>query len=504
MKKCKMCENVFDNVKRIYCSNACKFSDTEYNTSRCTKKKKQTDKQIKCKLCDHISNDVYNVSGHLRIHIESKHNIQFTSISNHYDVIDRQQCEYIGCPECEWKTKDLMNKSGCFTVHIHSHGYTPESFIDKYPTYSGLWNRYFDKKVIESSVKCLLCGDDFHKISNTHMKSIHGISISDYKRRFPNAPILSDRLHDLHSSITSKLNISRKYCYQSKEELQLIDFIKEHDIRVIAPYRNLGVEFDIFLPDFALAIEYNGLYWHSEYHGGKTKKYHLNKTEIAEANGIKLIHIFQDEWVSKREIVEKKILNQVNKLDRRTVHTRKCTLQEIAHNQVKDFLNANHIQGSISAKIHIGAFYDGALVSVMSLSNPRKSLGSNKGSTNTLEIVRYAVELNTSTPGMFDKMIKFVVAKYNPSSIISYADRRWTSVTDNIYEKNGFKLESISDPNYWYIKGIHRYHRFNFTKGRIVNKLGGDKSKTEWENMLSMKFDRVWDCGNLKYVLFNR
>jgi G:T-mismatch repair DNA endonuclease (very short patch repair protein) len=37
-----------------------------------------------------------------------------------------------------------------------------------------------------------------------------------------------------------------------------------------------GKELDIYLPDYNLAIEFNGLYWHSEDYVGKN--YHLNKT----------------------------------------------------------------------------------------------------------------------------------------------------------------------------------------------------------------------------------
>ena len=66
---------------------------------------------------------------------------------------------------------------------------------------------------------------------------------------------------------------------------------------IIAP-----LEIDIFIPSKNIAIEYDGLYWHSSNKfSGRTieKKYHLNKTEQCLKKGIKLIHIFENEWILK-------------------------------------------------------------------------------------------------------------------------------------------------------------------------------------------------------------
>ncbi len=74
----------------------------------------------------------------------------------------------------------------------------------------------------------------------------------------------------------------------------------------IIPYKEL----DIYIPRLKLAIECNGIYWHSI--DRKYKNYHLNKTKACEKRNIKLVHIFEDEWKSLefREFLRQLLLNK--------------------------------------------------------------------------------------------------------------------------------------------------------------------------------------------------
>ena len=47
-------------------------------------------------------------------------------------------------------------------------------------------------------------------------------------------------------------------------ELEIIDFLTELKIRSIHRYSKQGPELDIFLPEYNVGIEFNGLYWHSD------------------------------------------------------------------------------------------------------------------------------------------------------------------------------------------------------------------------------------------------
>ena len=72
-----------------------------------------------------------------------------------------------------------------------------------------------------------------------------------------------------------------------------------------------------------------------------------------------------------------------------------------------------------------------------------------------------------------------------------------------VYYKNGFNFIKITPPNYWYLKvGEYnqRFHRFNYRKDVLV-KQGNDINKTEFEIMRDLGYDRIWDCGTLKFEL---
>lgn len=98
--------------------------------------------------------------------------------------------------------------------------------------------------------------------------------------------------------------------YRSKPEIEIEDFIKYLGFKTLNSRRDIipPYEIDIFVPEKKLAIEFNGLYWHSEKNGGRDRFYHLNKTLFAEEKGMKLIHIFEDEWRDNNNFIKEVIL----------------------------------------------------------------------------------------------------------------------------------------------------------------------------------------------------
>lgn len=258
-------------------------------------------------------------------------------------------------------------------------------------------------------------------------------------------------------------------------------------------------EIDFYLPDHNLAIEFNGLYWHSELGGKKDKEYHLNKTKGCENKGIQLIHIFEDEWDNNSSIIKNKIRHILNKSDKRKIYARKCIIKEISAKQKNDFLNKNHIQSEDRSNIKLGLFYEDELVSVMTFSKPRLALGNTNKGKGIFELSRYATSHHVM--GGFGKLFSHSIKSYDINEVFTYADRRW-STKNNIYEKIGFNLDHITSPNYWYLKKYQsREHRFKYRKSELEDKLEiFDPNLTEWENMQLNGFDRIWDCGHYKYI----
>lgn len=292
---------------------------------------------------------------------------------------------------------------------------------------------------------------------------------------------------------------------RSKMENEFVEFFYNIDpnINLIRNYRKFkGMEIDILFPDKNIGVEFNGLFWHSENGGNKHRDYHVSKTDLCAKNGIRLIQVFSDDWVNLRLHVQNKlkhILGYSKNLPK--IFARSCNIKPIDFSVKKDFLIKNHIQGNDASQISLGCFNGDKLVSVMTFSRPNISKGFRNVSEGTYELQRFCSDYNLLCIGTFSKLLKHFIREYNPKLIITFADLCWSSEKNNVYEKSGFKLIKRTEPSYWYTdKYDQRIHRFNFTKKKLVSK-GHDPSKTEWEIMKSLGYDRIWDCGNLKYEL---
>jgi len=251
-----------------------------------------------------------------------------------------------------------------------------------------------------------------------------------------------------------------------------------------------GCELDIFIPQKNLAIEYDGLYWHSEIN--KSKTYHINKTLLCKDKNIKLLHIFEDEWLFKKDIVLSIIKANLNIFDT-NIFARKCVIKTITNKESSKFLGNNHIQGSVNASINLGLYYKDELVSVMTFGN-RSGVGNNNYE---YEMLRFCNKLNTKIVGGASKLFGHFIQNYKPKNVVSYSDNRYFD--GGLYEKLGFKFLKNTELNYWYFKDLVRMHRYNFRKDKLI-KDGYDPNKTEKQIMYERGYNIIWDCGNKKWV----
>jgi hypothetical protein len=280
---------------------------------------------------------------------------------------------------------------------------------------------------------------------------------------------------------------------RSGYEKEISDFLNELNINHECSNRSLiSKEIDIYMPDKKIGIEINGLYWHNELF--VDENYHLNKTIESSSKGIDLMHIFEDEWLYKKEIVKSIISNRLG-LTSNVIYGRNCIIKEISSNECNEFLNQNHIQGSVNSKVRLGLYFKDELVSVMSFSRGRVIMG---GKKDEWELNRYTNKINHRVVGAASKLLNFFIKKYEPSNLISYSDLRLFG--GKMYEKLGFKFISQSKPNYWYVIQNKRFYRFNFRKSILV-KQGYDKNKTEKEIMFENKNYRIYDCGNIRWEM---
>jgi len=294
----------------------------------------------------------------------------------------------------------------------------------------------------------------------------------------------------------------------SSYEMEIIDYIKTFYLgEIIQNYKlNNNQEIDIFLPELKIGIEFDGLYWHSE-EKRKDKNYHLNKTNLANSVKIRLIHIFEDEWLYKRDIVKSKIRHILKYNTGEKIYARKCIIKEITVKEKNNFLEKNHIQGADKSLIKLGLFYKNFLVSVMTFGKARSALGSKKSKNNKkiiFELIRFANDINYIVIGSFNKILSYFKKNYQFNKIISYADKRW-STDSNLYTSSGFFKTHDSLPNYWYFYSGSkiREHRYSYRKNILKKKfpdIYSDK-KTEMTIMLEAGYYKIWDCGNFVYEL---
>jgi len=330
----------------------------------------------------------------------------------------------------------------------------------------GLNNNEIDSII---SIKCLDCGDNF-----------------DINRQ-----LLKFRI-DRSDDVCLKCNPI--LCGRSKMKLDVLEFIKlNYTGDIISNTRSvIDNEIDIYLPDLGLAFEFNGLHQHSDLH--KDKYYHINKSNDCLDKDIQLIHIWEDDWVYKTNIIKSIILNKIGNSDR--IFARKCVIKEVDNKLVRSFLVDNHIQGFVGSKIKLGLFHNDELVSLMTFGSLRKSLGYNS-KENSYELLRFCNKLNSSVIGGASKLFKHFTKSYEVNQVISYSDT--SRGVGNLYEKLGFKFSHNSDPNYYWVINNIRKHRFNFRKDRLVS-LGYDKEKTEIQIMNELGYYRIFDCGSKKWI----
>ncbi len=300
-------------------------------------------------------------------------------------------------------------------------------------------------------------------------------------------------------------NCTKRNYNSSKPEKEIQEFILSFKFNNVS-FNNRNFiypwELDVIIHDEKVAIEYSGLWYHNERILGETrknlkdpKKYHSMKRELCLEKGYRLITIFEDEWIFKKDIVLNRICQIIQKSSSDRIHARNCTVKEIDSSTKNEFLEKFHIQGKDASIIKLGAFYNNELISVMTFSRGNISKGS-KNEEDIFELSRFCSDYKYHIPGIASKLLSFFKLNYKWKEIFTYADLRWSN--GNMYHKLGFITDNKIRLNYWYVKDFNRIHRFNLRKRK-------DEPKNVSEFVLRLKegYNIIWDCGNLKFRMIN-
>lgn len=332
------------------------------------------------------------------------------------------------------------------------------------------------KQKLTSKEFCQKICEDRTKTFSVHAKEL-GITtktLISYIRKFPELVVTRKPVSELESMVA--------------------DHISSVGISFETNNRNMILkELDLWIPEHKLAIELNGIYWHSDLLNKNNKYSAADKFQLCQEKDITLLTFFENEIHDNFELI-KSVINHKLGISSRIIYARNCDLKKISHQQKSDFYNENHLMGDLVSHRNYGLFLGSELVAAISFIKNRSSIESD------YELARFACLKNTSVVGGFSKLLKFGIQTNDIESLMTFANLRFGS-SSNVYMKNGFSYDGITKPGYFYArqnKGFfERKSRQQAVKSRSIKFLEHfDPTKSQYENMTDNGWKRLWDCGH--------
>ena len=355
-------------------------------------------------------------------------------------------------------------------------------------------------------LKCIKEGCLFQH-SSEHIKNLTGCSVCTRKERirvelekinYKLLEINGDRvvvkcqkghareISFIHRSIALSCPTCNASFAKSSGENELFNWIKSLGVETQQTNTNLIKPFhiDIYIPEKKLGIEYNGLYWHQEDIKGKDA--HYNKYLKADTAGILLLQFWEDECLTKPDIIKSMIRSKLGLV--KQIQARKCKLvTDLKRKVVMEFLDEHHLQGSCNFNKGLGLEHDGELVMVVTISKHHRK-------SNTSVLSRVCTAHNIQVIGGLSKLLVRV-----EKPIVTWSDNRYTN--GSVYKKLGFSLEQDLPPDYQYVKKTHsvlkRYSKQSLRKTPEERLTG----LTELQLRTAQKYYRIWDAGKKRWAL---
>lgn len=308
-----------------------------------------------------------------------------------------------------------------------------------------------------------------------------------------------------HFNSLSIVFVQRHYAAKSLETYPMAASVGENELALWISSICSGIErnnrqlikpleLDILLPHHNLAIEFDGMYWHSTKKDTteSVKTRHLHKTELVEKLGIQLLHVFESEWHSKKDIVKSIIRSKLGMCS--TIYARKTDIVLVTPKDAREFFDRTHIQGFTPAQYYIGLRHENELVMCVSIGKSRFD------NSYEYELIRFSTKLDTRVTGGFQKLLKYIRNNLTQAPILTYCDRRYS--TGLTYSRYG-KFLGNSEPGYSWYNNQTVLSRYQTQKSKLAKLFPKHFSndRTEKEIMESAGYFQLYDCGNMKFEL---
>ena len=470
----------------------------------------------------HFSNTNLNYSKTVYVNALTKVTVTCT-VEGHGDFLQAPFKHMAGqdCPKCKGyklkthfvhdKTKFINN---AFIIHFGKYGYGEVDYINtntKVRIYCNVHTEHFLQTPAkhltgQGCPKCSLenvpqCKPRLLADTISMAVAIHGnfydyskVVLTDCKSKV----IIGCKRDTLHGEFQATMDnhigagsgCPKCTHIMSRAQQDLLKYVFGHRPDTISNKKLLdNTEVDIFIPSLNLAFEYNGIYWHGERY--KNSSYHLKKTLQAESEGIRLIHIWEDEWILQRSKVEN-LVDNLLKICTVNYNARQGIVQKISWAVCSKFLIDNHLQGECApTSMCYGLFIEEVLLSVMCFTTSTVPECS-------VELIRFCSKGNVR--GGFSKILTYFIKNNSFTSIVSFSDKRWSQ--GNIYKVHNFSKGIPTPPTYFWCKGINRFHKRGFQHKYLENKLEVyDPNLSESENCRANGYFKLWDCGKDKWIL---
>lgn len=250
-----------------------------------------------------------------------------------------------------------------------------------------------------------------------------------------------------------------------------------------------GHELDIYLPDLNLALEFNGLYYHSSKFRSET--YHRDKTTDCVEKGVRLVHVWEHDWTDRMEIVKRMLSRVIGVAQERRVGARGTAVEVLTADAARDFFDRNHLQGTPRGVRVYGLIHSNDVVAALAV----------KRNGDRANISRYASSCNV--PGGFTKLLHAAKPWAVDEGLTlweTFADLSWSR--GDLYRTSGFTVEAELAPDYKYLRRGSLHHKFLFRKKRFQTdpSLKFEEGLTEKELAALNNMFRVYDCGKLRFV----
>ena len=265
---------------------------------------------------------------------------------------------------------------------------------------------------------------------------------------------------------------------------EIFNFVKNISADAIFGYKldKSGKEYDIYVPSRHLAIEYQGLIWHSEKFNSDVKR-DYQKYKLSIERNDTLLQVFADEWIQKQNIIKDAIIDKLHPKKRKRVKPKFVINSGKTPSASRKFLDEHHYLGAAGGCITVNAIYDEKIIGCwIFMKRTEKEVVWHRA------CVHPDFRMWNPHQRALDLAIP-ILSNMGFEKIVSFSDNRFH--TGSLYLKLGFDLVKELKSDYGYTNGIKRYSKYNFRVPSGIN---------EKDSAIQRGYYRIWDSGKKKFL----